>query len=296
MQVLLQTEVKDIICKGKEAADSLVKWEVITTEDKAFPCDAVIVATGGLSYSSTGSTGDGYRFAVDTGHRVTDLKPALCPIRLKEKYIKDLEGLSLKNISISIRDEKNKELYSDFGEMLFTAHGVSGPVILSASSVIAKNLAKGEQLRLILDLKPALDEKQLDSRVLRDFSEAINKNFKNSIGHLLPAKLISTIINLSGIDPYKKVNEITKEERLRLVHLLKNMEFEIDGSEGFSQAVITQGGVSVKDIDPSTMMSKKADGLYFAGEVIDVDAFTGGFNIQIALSTGFLAGSCAADV
>ncbi len=256
--------------------------------------DAVVIATGGLSYASTGSTGDGYRFAESLGHTVTECRPALCPIRLKESYIRELEGLSLRNIEVRITRESGKELYSDFGEMLFTSHGVSGPVILSASSVIGKWLDKGEQLILTLDLKPALDEKQLDARVLRDFAKVQNRNFKNSLGKLLPAKLIPQIIRLSGIDEYKKVNEVTKEERTRLVRLLKCMEFEIEGSEGFNQAVITQGGVSVKDIDPSTMRSKLADNVYFAGEVLDVDAFTGGFNIQIALSTGWLAGQSAA--
>lgn len=271
-------------------------WLVRTDGGEAYECDALIVATGGLSYASTGSTGDGYRFAEETGHRVTDLYPSLCPIRLKESYVKELEGLSLKNVSVMVQTHSGERLYSDFGEMLFTAHGVSGPVILSASGVIAKKLGTEEKMKLLIDLKPALDERQLDARVLRDFQEAINRDFRNSLNKLLPAKMIPQVIRQSGIDGTKKVHEITRKERLQLVHTLKNLTFTIEGSEGYSQAVITQGGVSVKDIDPASMRSKICEGLYFVGEVLDVDAFTGGFNIQIALSTGWLAGRSAAEV
>lgn len=256
--------------------------------------DAVIIATGGLSYPSTGSTGDGYRFAEKEGHKITVPLPSLVPLRVEEVIVGTLEGLSLKNVAIRIIDERGRAIHSDFGEMLFTSRGVTGPLILSASALIAKKLDKKEKLILTIDLKPALDEKQLDERILRDFSENLNKDFRNSLGKLLPSKMIPAVITLSGIEGGKKVNEITKEERASLVNVIKNLSFTLSESEGFSQAVITQGGVNVRDINPSTMESKLRPGLYFAGEVIDVDAFTGGFNIQIALSTGWLAGQSAA--
>ena len=254
--------------------------------------DAVIIATGGLSYPTTGSTGDGYRFADDLGHKIVPPVPALVPLTVSENSPGRMQGLSLKNIQIRIFDEKDRELYRDFGEMLFTANGVSGPVILSASSMIGRIL-EGRNLKLVVDLKPALDEKTLDTRILKDFGEAKNKDFCNSLGKLLPSSMIPVIVDLSGIDEHKKVNEITKSERASLVRLIKNLTFTIDGTEGFSQAVITQGGVDVKGIDPKTMESKLHPGIFFAGEVLDVDAFTGGFNIQIALSTGALAGKAA---
>jgi len=266
--------------------------------------DAAVIATGGLSYASTGSTGDGYRFAESFGHDITEPVPALCPLKVSEPWVKELEGLSLRNIRIRItpagREEakkgKSRELFTDFGEMLFTSDGVSGPVILSASSVIARRLAaEPGSLRLSIDLKPALDEKQLDARILRDFEGEKNKAFRNSLGKLLPAKLIPVAVRLSGIDGNKQVNEITRSEREGLVSLLKGFELTLEESGGFPQAVITQGGVSVKKIDPSTLESRLTGGIFFAGEVMDVDAFTGGFNIQIALSTGFLAGKSAAE-
>ena len=275
VKVCLNTEVNDI---------------------ESLDCDALVIATGGLSYPSTGSTGDGYRFAKELGHKVTDTVPALVPLVVEEEYAGFMEGLSLKNIEVKVMDADGRELHRDFGEMLFTAHGVSGPVILSASSRIAGKLEKTPgSLKLIIDLKPALDEKQLDARILRDFGENRNKHFKNSLNKLLPARMIPVIIALSGIDENKKVNEITKEERTGLAGLIKGLTFTLSRSEGFGQAVITQGGVSVKDINPSTMESRLRPGLYFAGEVLDVDAFTGGFNIQIALSTGWLAGQSAAE-
>lgn len=251
--------------------------------------DAVIVATGGLSYPSTGSTGDGYRFAEKTGHTVTDLSPALVPFETAEPVGKDLQGLALKNIQAKILKGK-KVLYEEFGEMLFTHFGVSGPVLLSASSYGAAHLKKGP-LTLSLDLKPALSEEQLDARILRDFEEQKNKQYKNSLSRLLPAKMIPVIVERSGIDPDKKINEITKEERRRIVQAVKDFRLTLTGLRGYKEAIITQGGVSVREINPSTMESKLVKGLYFAGEVLDLDAVTGGYNLQIAWSTGHLAGS-----
>lgn len=251
--------------------------------------DAVIVATGGLSYPSTGSTGDGYRFAEKTGHTVTDLSPALVPFETAEPVGRDLQGLALKNIQAKILKGK-KVLYEEFGEMLFTHFGVSGPVLLSASSYGAAQLKKGP-LTLSLDLKPALSEEQLDARILRDFEEQKNKQYKNSLSRLLPAKMIPVIVERSGIDPDKKINEITKEERRRIVQAVKDFRLTLTGLRGYKEAIITQGGISVREINPSTMESKLVKGLYFAGEVLDLDAVTGGYNLQIAWSTGHLAGS-----
>ena len=254
---------------------------------------AVIVATGGLSYATTGSTGDGHRWAKEAGHKVTDLLPALVPFETAEDEARELQGLSLKNIEIRITDGK-RELYRDFGEMLFTHFGVSGPVILSASSYCGKALRKGP-LKLTIDLKPALTEEQLDHRILRDFEEAKNKQFKNSLNKLLPAKMIPVIIQRSQISPEKPVNEITRQERKNLVQAIKNFTLTITGLRDFREAIITQGGVSVKEIDPSTMESRKVFGLYFAGEVLDLDAVTGGYNLQIAWSTGWAAGRGAGE-
>ena len=247
------------------------------------------MATGGYSYQTTGSTGDGYRFAKEMGHEVSEILPALVPLNVKENYVKELQGLSLRNVETVIYDGK-KEVYRDFGEMLFTHYGVSGPLILSASSYITKKLKKKE-MRLVIDLKPALSETQLDARVLRDFEDNKNKHFKNAIGKLFPSKLIPVMLLLSGIDPEKKVNEISKEERLGFVHLIKHFELTITGTRDFNEAIVTQGGVKTKEINPSTMESKIVPGLYFAGEVLDLDALTGGFNLQIAWSTGYAAGS-----
>ncbi len=257
--------------------------------------DAVIIATGGVSYPSTGSTGDGYVFAEKMGHTIRKPVPALVPLKVREPFIKKLEGLSLRNISVKIRNEKGRELYSDFGEMVFTSRGVSGPVILSASSIVGRtaNEAPGS-LTLSIDLKPALDEKQLDARILRDFEQEKNKNFRNALGGLLPSKLIPVMVERCGIDENKKVNEITRAERENLVRLFKDFHMTVEGTEDFNQAVITSGGVEVKKVNPSTMESKLCPDVYFAGEVLDVDAFTGGFNIQIALSSGWLAGLSAA--
>lgn len=257
----------------------------VKTDGGIYESDRVILATGGLSYPKTGSSGDGFKMAEKLGHTVTPCRPSLVALRLKGDVPKKLEGLSLKNIKAVLKDGKGKKLYDDFGEMLFTSNGVSGPVILSMSAHI-----KGrEDLILTVDLKPALDEKTLDKRILRDFEENINRDFSNSLGALLPSKLIPVIIELSGIPPFKKVHEITKKEREGLVSLLKGLTFDILGVCGYDEAVVTQGGISVKEINPKTMESKIVKGLYFAGEIIDVDAYTGGFNLQIAWSTAYLA-------
>lgn len=260
---------------------------VNTKSSGKIECSSVVIATGGVSYPLTGSTGDGYVFATDAGHKIVNPEPSLIPLVVSEKYVTDLQGLSLKNIAIKVKNG-SKCVYDDFGEMLFTHFGLSGPVILSASS----NLKKiGEiKYKLYIDLKPALDETQLDKRIQRDFEKYINKNFSNSLDDLLPQKLIPVIVKLSGIDPFLKVHQISREQRLTLCHLIKNLEFTITGVRPIEEAIITRGGVSVKEINPSTMESKLVSGLFFAGEVIDVDAYTGGFNLQIAFSTGYLAG------
>nr|WP_296962857.1 NAD(P)/FAD-dependent oxidoreductase [uncultured Mediterraneibacter sp.] len=282
VSVSLHTEVKELLCEQDKVCG------VLLTNGKKMKADAVIVATGGISYPSTGSTGDGYRFAKEAGHRVTELLPSLVPMEVRQWYAKELQGLSLRNIEIRITDGK-KKLYEEFGEMLFTHYGVTGPVILSASSVVGKTLRKKE-LTLHIDLKPALSEEQLDKRILREFDANHNKQYKNSIDSLFPAKLKPVMIELSEIEPEKKVNEITKEERQRLVHLIKDFTMTLTGLRGYNEAIITKGGVSVKEIDPGTMESKIIKGLYFAGEVLDLDAVTGGYNLQIAWSTGYLAG------
>ena len=284
VEVKLNITVQSLIIKENKACGVIVNGKEISA-------DNVILCTGGLSYPSTGSTGDGYEFAKKAGHRIVDCTPSLVPFNIREEWVKDLQGLSLKNSAITIYDEK-KKLYSDFGEMLFTHFGVSGPMILSASG----NIKAGEfakPLKLVIDLKPAMTEEQLDKRILRDFDENKNKQFRNSVSKLLPSKLIPIIIVLSGIDPDKKVNEISKEERSHFVHLLKNLTMTINGLRGWNEAIITKGGINVKDVNPSTMESKLVSNLFFAGEVLDLDAMTGGYNLQIAWSTGYLAGlSC----
>ena len=283
VEISLHTEVKEILMN----ADGVTG--VLLSDGTTLDGDACIVATGGYSYRTTGSTGDGYRFAKEAGHRVTDILPALVPLTVQESYVKDLQGLSLRNVEATILDGK-KEVYRDFGEMLFTHYGVSGPLMLSASSYLTKKL-RNKTMRLVIDLKPALTNEQLAARVLRDFEENKNKQFKNAIGKLFPAKLIPVMLSLSGIDPEKKVNEISKEERQGFVHLIKHFEMTITGTRDFNEAIITQGGVHTKEINPSTMESKLVPGLYFVGEVLDLDALTGGFNLQIAWSTGYAAGS-----
>ncbi len=257
--------------------------------DGFVPGDAVIVATGGISYESTGSTGDGYRFARDCGHTVTELTPSLVPMNAKEEDVKSLQGLSLKNVEVSFFDG-GKELYREFGEMLFTHFGVSGPVVLSASSFVGRTL-KARPLAMRIDLKPALSEEQLDARILRDFAEFSNRQFANALGKLYPAKLIPVMVARSGISPVKPVRDITRQERMKLLDVTKRFTVTLTGLRGFNEAIITQGGISVKEISPSTMESKLVRGLYFAGEVLDLDAVTGGFNLQIAWSTGWAAGS-----
>lgn len=250
--------------------------------------DSVIVATGGMSYQATGSTGDGYRFAKEMDMKVTELTPGLVPMNIEGEIPKQLQGLSLKNVTAAIYDGK-KELYKDFGEMLFTHFGVSGPLILTGSSYISKQIKKGP-LRLVIDLKPALTREQLDARLLREFEEGKNKQFKNVLGGLFPSKLIPVMIELSGIAPEKKVNEISRAEREGFISLIKGFELKVTSLRGWNEAIITRGGVSVKEINPSTMESKTNPGVYFVGEVLDLDAKTGGFNLQIAWSTGYLAG------
>ncbi len=282
VEIHLHTEVAKVL--GKSAFEA-----VVLRNGNRIEGDACIIATGGLSYPTTGSTGDGYRFAKAFGHQVTELYPALVPLVIKQDYVRELQGLSLRNVEASILDGK-KTIYSDFGEMLFTHYGVSGPLMLSASSYIAKTL-KQRELSLVIDLKPALNSEQVDQRVLRDFEEGMNKQFKNVLGKLFPTKLIPIMLELSGIDSEKKVNLITKEERRRFVHLIKNFTLTISGLREFNEAIITQGGVSVKEINPTTMESKFVSNLYFVGEVLDLDALTGGFNLQIAWSTAYAAGN-----
>lgn len=286
VKVQLHCEVKELLINNEREIKG-----VRLANGKKMTADAVVVATGGISYPSTGSTGDGYRFARNCGHKVTELFPSLVPMEVKEWYAKELQGLSLKNIEIHITDGK-KKLYDEFGEMLFTHYGVTGPVILSASSIVGKTLEKKE-LVLHIDLKPALTKEQLDKRLLREFEANHNKQFKNAIDSLFPAKLRPVIIELSGIEEEKKVHEITKEERLNLLRLIKDFHMTLTGLRGYNEAIITKGGISVKEIDPGTMESKLIKNLYFAGEVLDLDAVTGGYNLQIAWSTGYLAGISA---
>ena len=279
VEIHLNTEVTELCVEDGQIIGVRLK------NGNEMQAERVIVCTGGVSYPSTGSTGDGYRFAEETGHSVTKRSPALVPFNTAEAWCGQLMGLALKNVSVTMVDGK-KTLYEGFGEMLFTHFGVSGPLILTASSYYNKT----EGTRLYIDLKPAMNEEQLDRRILRDFEENKNKQFKNSLGGLFPVKLIPVMLKLSGIDPDKKVNEITREERRAFGKLIKRIPLTVTGTRGFEEAIITRGGVSVKDINPSTMESKKIGGLFFAGEVLDLDALTGGFNLQIAWSTGYLAG------
>lgn len=260
---------------------------VMDTSGRTEYADRVLVASGGCSYASTGSSGDGYRLAEKEGHRIVTPRPSLVPMETVEDWCREVMGLSLRNVSIVLRKGK-KKIYEDFGEMLFTHFGVSGPLILSASTRCGK-LKDFKDLVLTIDLKPALSAEQVDDRLLRIFNENKNKQFRNSLSGLLPNKLIPVILDLSAIDPYKQVNLVSREERNRLGYLLKHLEIHIRGLRGFNEAIVTGGGISVRDVNPSTMESRHVKGLYFAGEVLDVDAVTGGFNLQIAWSTGWLA-------
>lgn len=302
VEILLHTAVRNLITKRQADGERERVTGVGLADGRALSADKVIVCTGGLSYPSTGSTGDGYRLAQETGHAVTERRPALVPLNIKETWCAELMGLSLKNVGVCM-ERGGKRLYQGFGEMLFTHFGVSGPLILSASSFFyggkmgGKNVAHGgeaEETRLYIDLKPALDEEQLDRRILREFEENKNRQFKNSLRGLFPVKLIPVMVERSGIHPDRKVNEITREERRGFVRLIKKLPLTVLGTRSFEEAIVTKGGVSVREVNPSTMESKRVSGLYFAGEVLDLDALTGGFNLQIAWSTGHLAGQSAA--
>ena len=290
IKIKLNTKVKEVLEENRE-----VKGVILESGEKLF-ASKVIVATGGKSYPLTGSTGDGYKMASKLGHTVEKIRGSLVPLTADKILCQSMQGLSLRNVKIQIKDiEKNKKIYEDFGEMLFTHFGVSGPIILSASAHLLRyknidKLLKENKIKLIIDLKPALSYEELDKRVLRDFEIFKNKEFKNSLFELLPKKIINPIINLSNINENKKVNEITKEERKILVNLIKSLEINIDGFRPVEEAIVTAGGISIKEINPKTMESKLIKGLYFAGEIIDVDAYTGGFNLQIAYSTGYTAG------
>ncbi len=278
VKIMLKHKVTDVVYK-----DNMIK-ELIINDNEKFKADHYIIATGGASYPLTGSTGEGQKFAKKLGHRIVDLKPSLVPIEIKDQWVKEIMGLSLKNVAINLKEGK-KSLYKDQGEMIFTHFGVSGPIMLKTSRFI-----KGGTYTLSIDLKPALSMQDLDKRVQKDFQKYINKDFKNSLDELLPKKLIPLIIRFSEIPENKKVNEITKEERKRLVSLIKELKMDVKGLRPIAEAIVTAGGVDTLEIDPSTMKSKIIDNLSFAGEVIDVDAFTGGYNVQVALSTGFIAG------
>lgn len=289
VNIVFNSNVKDIIIKED-------KFHGIVVENKNSKCqeingDKLIIATGGLAYPSTGSTGDGYSFAKKMGHNIIDLSPSLVPINIKGLDCKDLQGLSLKNVKLNIFNN-NKKIYSELGEMLFTHFGISGPLVLTGSCYILDSIKKNKSnnFRMNIDLKPAITIETLDKRIIKEFKENQNKDFRNSLDGLLPKKIISVIIERSKINPYKKVNNITKEERSLLVNIIKSFELDYAGLRNYNEAVITRGGIDVKQINPSTMESKIIKNVYFAGEVIDVDGFTGGFNLQIAWSTGFLAG------
>lgn len=282
VDIILNAKVDKIVCRDNKIE------KVILNNKKEIKCESVIIATGGLSYPLTGSTGDGYKFAKSVGHTVTDIKPSLIGMEVKEKFVEELEKLSLRNIAISVYNSKNKKVYDDFGELEFTKYGLDGPVIKSASCRM-KDTSK-ENYKIAIDLKPALDEEKLDKRIQKDFQKYTNKKFENSLDDLLPKKLIPIIIKLSEIDKELVVHQISREQRKKLVHVLKNFTFTLKRYRPIDEAIITSGGIKVSEINSSTMESKLVEGLFFAGEVIDVDAYTGGFNLQIAFSTGYLAG------
>ena len=287
VEIRLGETVKKISLRTSSDIIAMPRIAGVETDKQTYPCDEAVVCTGGLSYPSTGSTGDGYRFAKDCGLFVTDLKPGLCGINLQGTFYKDLQGLSLKNVSLTAKRE-NKILYQSFGEMLFTHFGISGPLVLSLSSVINRSDLKG--VTLFLDLKPALDFDTLDRRLLRDFEKYKNKQLLNAMCELLPQKMIAAVLSAAGISEKKNVNVLTKEERFRLLNALKEFPVKPVGLRGFEEAIITSGGVELSEINPKTMEAKKVSGLRFCGEVLDADAFTGGYNLQIAFSTGYAAG------
>ena len=277
---IVHAEARDVIAENGEV-------KAVVTDGKTYECGSVIIATGGKSYPRTGSTGDGYKFAERLGHTVTPLKPSLVPLASSDKDCARLQGLSLRNVALSITDNNNKTVYKDFGELLFTHFGLSGPTVLSASSHLS-DFTRGYTAHI--DLKPALSEEQLDLRIRRDFSENINKAVQNSLSALLPRKLIPVALDRWGIEPLKKCNSVTREERRALLNILKDFTVDITGTRPIDEAIVTSGGVKTSEINPKTMESKLVKGLYFAGEVIDVDAYTGGFNLTIAWATGRLAG------
>ena len=279
-------EVKEILVENGSVKG------VKTLKGRTFLTKKVILCTGGKSYPLTGSDGKGYDLAKSMGHKVTEIKPALIPLETEENFVGELQGLALKNVSVTLT-ENGKKIYEDFGEMLFTHFGVSGPVILSASCHI--NEINNKKYEIGINLKPALDSEKLDARILRDFSENANKNFENAISKMFPQKLTPVMVKLSGIDPHKKANAITKEERRKFRNLIGNLKLTVKNFRPIEEAIVTDGGINVKEINPSTMESKIVKGLYFAGEVIDVAAYTGGFNLQIAFSTGYLAGKSASE-
>ena len=295
IEIKYNTKVEEILTEMVDGESIVIG---VRTDKETIKANKVILATGGKSYPLTGSTGDGYQLVEKLGHSITEIKPSLVPLEVYDKMeCKELQGLSLRNVEIKLIDiEKNKQIYEDFGEMLFTHFGVSGPTILSSSAHLVRykninRLFHERKIVLKIDLKPALDEKKLNDRILRDFEEVKNKQFKNSLDKLLPQKLIPVIITRSKIHPNKQVNEITKKEREELIKQIKDFEVIIKGFRPIEEAIITSGGVNIKEINPKTMESKKVKGLYFAGEIIDVDSYTGGFNLQIAYSTGYVAGS-----
>lgn len=285
VKIRLNCAAKDILTE-----DNKVTGVLLDNGEKVF-ADKVILATGGLSYPTTGSDGDGYKFAKRLGHTIVDTRPSLVPLETGETWVPMLQGLSLKNVELSLISD-GKVVYKELGEMIFTHFGISGPLVLSASSYYDTEVSKNKNVTIFLDLKPGLDEETLDKRILRDFEKNQNRQFKNSLDELLPSKLIPVIIELSKIDPYKQVNEVTREERKTLLSLLKKLTVTPVGTRPIAEAIITRGGINVKEINASTMESKIVKDLYFAGEMIDVDAMTGGFNLQIAWSTGYLAGGC----
>ena len=289
VKVYLNKKVESLILKEDPETGEKQCLGVVTEDGRKRMADVTIVTTGGISYPSTGSTGDGYRFAEAAGHQITALSPALVPFTAEEEWTKELQGLSLRNVSVQITSGK-KKLYSEFGEMLFTHFGVSGPAILSGSSVCAKHLKKNK-LILHIDLKPALDKEQLDARLLREFKEARNKQISNVLGALYPSSLVPVMLKISEIPADKIIHDVTREDRNRLIQNTKDLRITLNGLRGYNEAIVTQGGIKVKETNATTMESKLAKGLRFAGEVLDLDAFTGGYNLQIAWSTGWAAGS-----